>query len=131
MSRPYYITSGLDQMQMPFMDETETPLTKQVGGEHYKNYKIQPIEYAMANKLNYCQSNAIKYITRYRDKNGKEDLLKAIHNIEILLELEYGEQGYQRVRGKAKTSPAPTQPYSTGPGFTQVSVARNPDQTTI
>lgn len=45
----------------------------------------------MANKLNYCQANAIKYVTRYRDKGGAEDLKKAIHNIEILLELEYGE----------------------------------------
>lgn len=41
----------------------------------------------MANNLNYCQANAIKYITRYADKNGVEDLHKAIHNIEILIEL--------------------------------------------
>ena len=71
------------------------PLNSQVGGQHYKKYAIQPVEYAMANNLNYCQANAIKYVTRYRDKNGKEDLLKAIHNLEVLIELEYGrnEQG--------------------------------------
>ena len=69
-------------------EKMEAPLSKQVGGSHYKNYSIQPIEYAMANGLNYCQANAIKYITRYRDKNGIEDLRKAIHNIEILIELE-------------------------------------------
>jgi len=63
-------------------------LTKQVGGSHYKKYKVQPIEYAMANNLNYCQANAIKYVTRYKDKNGIEDLRKAIHNIELLIELE-------------------------------------------
>ena len=63
-------------------------LDMQVGGDHYKQYKIQPVEYAMANKLNYCQANAIKYVTRYRDKGGVEDLRKAIHNIEILIELE-------------------------------------------
>jgi len=64
------------------------PLDAQVGGSHYKKYKIQPVEYAMANGLNYCQANAVKYITRYKDKGGIEDLNKAIHNIEILIELE-------------------------------------------
>jgi hypothetical protein len=65
-------------------------LKTQVGGSHYKSYSIQPIEYAMANNLNYCQANAVKYVTRYRDKGGEEDLRKAIHNIELLIELEYG-----------------------------------------
>lgn len=69
----------------------ENPLDSQVGGSHYNKYKIQPIEFAMANGLDYCQANAIKYITRFRDKNGKQDLEKAIHNIEILIKLEYGE----------------------------------------
>jgi hypothetical protein len=80
---------------MVFEYEDYDPLNSQVGGQHYKKYAIQPVEYAMANNLNYCQANAIKYTTRYRDKNGKEDLLKAIHNLEILIELEYGrdEQG--------------------------------------
>ena len=63
-------------------------LEKQYGGNHYKKYAIQPVEYAMLNNLNYCQANAIKYITRYSDKGGIEDLRKAIHNIEILIELE-------------------------------------------
>ena len=63
-------------------------LDKQIGGSHYKNYAVQPVEYAMLNNLNYCQANAIKYITRYKDKGGIEDLRKAIHNIEILIELE-------------------------------------------
>lgn len=63
-------------------------LDVQVGGSHYKKYKIQPVEYAMANSLNYCQANAVKYVTRYKDKGGIEDLKKAIHNIQILIELE-------------------------------------------
>ena len=67
------------------------PLDSQVGGSHYNRYPMQPIEYAMANRLNYCQANAIKYITRYRDKGGREDLEKAIHNIQILIKLEYGD----------------------------------------
>lgn len=75
---------------MPGLKEQNSALNSQVGGSHYKRYKIQPIEYAMANNLNYCQANAIKYVTRYRDKNGKQDLEKAIHNLQILMELEYG-----------------------------------------
>jgi hypothetical protein len=71
--------------------QVKDPLNSQVGGSHYKKYKIQPVEYAMANNLNYCQANAVKYITRYRDKNGIEDLRKAIHNIEILIALEERE----------------------------------------
>lgn len=75
----------------------DNPLDSQVGGQHYKKYKIQPVEYAMANRLNYCQANAVKYTTRYADKNGAEDLIKAIHNLQILLELEYGKEAAKRV----------------------------------
>lgn len=66
----------------------ESAFNKQVDGKHYKKLKIQPMEYALANNLNYGQSNAIKYITRYKDKNGIEDLKKAIHCIELLIEFE-------------------------------------------
>ena len=63
-------------------------LSVQEGGGHYKKYAIQPIEFAMQNNLNYCQANVVKYVTRYKDKGGVQDLKKAIHNIEILIELE-------------------------------------------
>lgn len=72
------------------MAQNKSALSSQVGGQHYKMYGIQPIEYAMANNLNYCQANVVKYTTRYRDKGGKQDLEKAIHNLQILIELEYG-----------------------------------------
>ena len=68
---------------------TEKPLNTQIGGNHYKNLKIQPIEYIMANNLNYCQGDVIKYISRYKFKNGLEDLKKAKHYIDILIQLEY------------------------------------------
>ena len=61
---------------------------KQVGGNHYSKLKIQPMEYNLANGMNYAQANAIKYITRYKDKNGIEDLKKAIHCIELLIDFE-------------------------------------------
>lgn len=90
------------------------PLETQIGGKHYKDYKIQPIEYSMANGLNYCQSNVVKYITRYPDKNGLEDLLKAIHNIEILIELEYGKEALrnERIRREREEGGATEEPHS-------------------
>ena len=63
-------------------------LSTQVGGSHYTKLKIQPMEYSMANNLNACQHTAIKYLTRYKDKNGVEDLRKAIHTIEMLIQFE-------------------------------------------
>lgn len=67
-------------------------LERQEGGNHYKKFKIQPIEYCQLNELNYCESNVIKYISRWKDKGGIEDLKKAIHNIQILMELEERER---------------------------------------
>lgn len=66
-------------------------LETQVGGEHYRKQKIQPIEYIHANGLDFIQGCVVKYITRFRDKNGKEDLLKIKHYIDLLIELEYPE----------------------------------------
>ncbi len=65
---------------------------KQEGGSHYKNLKIQPMQYALENKLDYAQANVVKYVTRHADKNGKEDLLKAIHNIELMIDFYYGDE---------------------------------------
>jgi len=61
-------------------------LQKQISGNHYKSKSIQPIEYIMANGLGFCEGNVVKYVTRHRDKNGKEDIKKAIHYLEFLLE---------------------------------------------
>ena len=63
-------------------------LDKQVAGSHYQDYAIQPLEFITKNKLSYIQGNIIKYITRYKDKNGIEDLQKAKHYIDLLIELE-------------------------------------------
>jgi hypothetical protein len=65
-------------------------LQNQVGGYHYKNKAIQPVEFIYKNDLDYIRGNVIKYVTR--KKNGAEDILKAIHYCEMLLELEYGEE---------------------------------------
>jgi hypothetical protein len=63
-----------------------TSMTKQVGGDHYKKLKIQPIEYINANGIGYCEGNVIKYVTRWREKGGVGDLLKAMHYIELLID---------------------------------------------
>ena len=67
---------------------TESALDKQVGGSHYKNFKIQPIEFITANKLSFIQASIIKYICRFDKKNGNEDIDKAIHYCELLKELK-------------------------------------------
>jgi len=59
---------------------------QQVGGSHYKDMSIQPIEFIVANDIPYREANVIKYIVRWRNKNGLEDLLKARHYIDMLIE---------------------------------------------
>ena len=73
-------------------DLTTSALDKQVSGDHYKDKSIQPIVYIYANNLGFCAGNVVKYISRYKDKNGAEDIRKAIHYCQLLLELEYGEK---------------------------------------
>jgi hypothetical protein len=64
------------------------PLKYQPGGSHYIDQGIQPIEYIIANGLDFCQGNVVKYVTRYKYKNGLQDLLKAKHYIEFLIKEE-------------------------------------------
>ena len=64
------------------------PLEVQVDGDHYKQMKIQPVEFIHANGIPYLEGNVIKYVSRWRNKNGVADLEKAKHYIELLIELE-------------------------------------------
>lgn len=63
-------------------------LETQIGGNHYKDKAIQPVEYIHANNIGYFEGNIIKYVTRWKDKNGIQDLKKAIHYLELLIDLE-------------------------------------------
>ena len=63
-------------------------LKEQVGGDHYSKLAIQPVTYINANGLSYLAGNVVKYVTRYKNKNGLQDLKKAKHYIEMLIELE-------------------------------------------
>ena len=71
----------------------------QVGGDHYKNLAIQPIQYAHANNLDFFQGAIVKYATRWKNKNGLQDLEKIIHITQMYIELE-----------KAKSNPIPEKP---------------------
>lgn len=64
------------------------PLDVQVDGTHYKQMKIQPVQFIHANNIPYLEGNVIKYVSRWRDKGGIKDLEKAKHYIDLLIELE-------------------------------------------
>ena len=62
---------------------------KQIGGKHYQNFSIQPSKFVIENELLFPEGNVIKYVCRHRYKNGKEDLEKAVHFIEMIIERDY------------------------------------------
>jgi hypothetical protein len=74
--------------------QSVNPLDTQIGGDHYKNFAIQPIEYATKNHLGFIQGDIVKRITRYNQPTGKgrQDLEKIIHEAQILIHLEYGDE---------------------------------------
>ena len=72
--------------------EPLTALDKQEGGNHYKNMAIQPVEFITANNLGFLEGNVVKYICRHHAKNGAEDIKKAIHYCELLLQTKYGDK---------------------------------------
>ena len=76
------------------------PLIAQEGGGHYKDKGIQPLEYTMQNNLSFCEGNVVKYISRYKSKNGIEDLAKVIHYALLASYEEYGEQGSTELKEK-------------------------------
>lgn len=66
---------------------SQSELDRQVGGNHYKGLAIQVIEWADRNSLSFNEGNIVKYLTRWRKKNGVQDVEKAIHYYKVLLEL--------------------------------------------
>ena len=71
------------------------PYDKQVGGDHYSKMKIQPAEFINKNKLPFAEGNAIKYICRHINKGGEQDLEKAKHYIDMIIERDYGDEAEQ------------------------------------
>jgi len=66
-------------------------LKEQIGGGHYKDMAIQPVEYIYRNGLPFIEGAVVKYVSRHREKGGRQDIEKAIHFLRLLLELEYSE----------------------------------------
>jgi len=72
-------------------DASKKAKDTQVGGSHYKDMAIQPIEFIRSNNIPYFEANVIKYVTRHKSKGGKQDIEKAIHYLELILD-EYEEE---------------------------------------
>ena len=66
----------------------QRPLDSQIGGTHYKDFAIQPIEFIHKNKISFAAGNVIKYVCRYAAKDGVKDLEKARHYIDMLIQME-------------------------------------------
>ena len=75
---------------MTDMFEEENALKKQVGGNHYASMAVQPVEFIVKNELGFLEGNIVKYVCRHHAKNGAEDIKKAIHYCELLLQTKYG-----------------------------------------
>ena len=73
---------------------------KQVGGSHYRSMVIQPSEFINKNNLPFAEGNAIKYLCRHKQKNQKEDLLKAKHNIDMAIDRDYPEKPKEEKKEK-------------------------------
>lgn len=86
----YNIGYIYDEWNKEAFEEYNQPVTStQVGGNHYKDCKIQPTEFIHANNIPFIEGNIIKYVIRHRSKNGIEDLKKAKHYIDLLINFEY------------------------------------------
>ena len=91
--RGIYKLGTTSDRNTPFPKDTKGlgAWAKQEGGDHYQT-AIEPIEYILANDIGYCEGNVVKYVSRHGRKNGKEDILKAMHYLEFILENQYGEE---------------------------------------
>jgi len=72
-------------------NDKDSALAMQVGGSHYREMKIQPVEFIHANKIPFIEGCIIKYASRWRDKGGIKDLEKIKHFVDLLIELEKPE----------------------------------------
>jgi hypothetical protein len=78
---------GEDNFELVAPTKTSA-LQTQIGGSHYTNMVIQPIEYILANTIPFPEGNVIKYVSRWRSKGGVKDLEKAVHHLKLLIEHE-------------------------------------------
>ena len=88
LKEPWHL--AIREEHLPNGEEHLPASDRQVGGDHYKKYPIQPLEYAVANKMGPCEHAVVKYVTRHQDKGKEEDIRKAIHYCQLILEFTYG-----------------------------------------
>lgn len=81
---------------------SNNPLDKQIGGNHYDNGGIQHVEWAHSNNMEYIEANICKYVARHAKKNGKQDLMKARHYIDILIKLQYDDKAVEEPKSEAE-----------------------------
>lgn len=87
------LTEALDAIPLESghpIPPSESALSVQEGGNHYKQMAIQPVEFITKNSIPYLEGNVIKYVSRHSAKNGIEDIKKAIHYLQLIAELRYG-----------------------------------------
>lgn len=92
---PDFLTKSKQDLTGTEKPDTVNPLAVQVAGNHYKNMAIQPVEFIHANGIGYFEGNVIKYVSRWRAKNGIADLEKAKHYIDLLITLERNSNNEQ------------------------------------
>lgn len=93
-----------------------SPLERQIGGKHYKGFKIQPIEFVHGNGIPFIEGSIIKYICRWRDKGGIQDLEKIKHYVDLLIELENAKDTGRQ----AEATVAPQEPHQERLAFDKV-----------
>lgn len=86
-------TAALEKPVTTVKNALKNALDAQVGGGHYKSLPVQPVEYIHKNGIGFCEGNVIKYVSRWRAKGGVEDLKKARHFLDLLIEMEKGKPG--------------------------------------
>ena len=88
IERGWTVATQADGSLVGSVGNIATALDTQVAGNHYKGKAIQPVEYIHANKLNFLEGCIVKRITRWRDKDGFQDLEKIKHEVDLLIEME-------------------------------------------
>ena len=83
-----YPTGGVPRLKPAVIHTKDSALNVQVAGNHYKDLKIQPVEYIHANNIPFIEGAVIKYVSRWRVKGGISDIKKARHFLDLLIELE-------------------------------------------
>ena len=79
------VVHDIDDLPDPKGVDGDEVFTTQVGGDHYRSMAVQPIDFILSNGINFAEGNVVKYVSRWREKGGVEDLRKARHYLDLLI----------------------------------------------